>query len=66
MCQTIPIQIKSIKGINGILADGRKVNLALLQKPKKGDWVLANADLAVNKVSAKEAKEILKLFKINK
>jgi len=63
MCQTIPQQIKSVKGAEGILSDGRRVNLALIKNPKAGDWVIVNANLALNKILKKEAKEILKLIK---
>lgn len=62
MCQTIPQKIKSVKGAKGKLQDGREINLALVKKSKAGDWVLVNADLALNKISASEAKEILKLL----
>lgn len=63
MCLTIPLQIKSIKSGVGILSDGRQVSLALISKPKPGDWVLTNADLAVSKVSPEEASEIINYLK---
>ena len=63
MCLTMPVQIKKVKGLKAELADGRKVNLAFSGKLKKGDWVLANANLAVAKISTKEAKEIKDYFK---
>ena len=62
MCLTTPVQIKKIKGIEAELADGRKVNVAMAGKVKKGDWVLANANLGLSKISAKEAKEINNYF----
>ncbi len=62
MCLTTPIQIKKIKGTAAELTDGRRVNIAFAGKVKKGDWVLANANLAISKVSAKEAKEIKNLL----
>jgi len=63
MCQTRPVKIKSIKGTKGELSDGRKVNLALIKNPKAGDWVIVNADLALSKLTKKEALEILNLLK---
>lgn len=63
MCLTIPLKIKSIAGKTARLSDGREVNLALITNPQPGDWVLANADLAVSKVSAKEAQEIINYLK---
>ncbi|MFA4871963.1 MAG: HypC/HybG/HupF family hydrogenase formation chaperone [Patescibacteria group bacterium] len=58
MCLTKPVQIKKINGRKAELSDGRQVNIALIGKVKTGDWVLANADLAVKKITAKEAAEI--------
>lgn len=58
MCLTTPRKIKKIKGQSAELADGRKINIALIKKAKAGDWVLANADLAVSKITARAAKEI--------
>ena len=74
MCLTIPAQIKKIKGLEAELADGRKINIALISKPKKGspaetsvkagDWVLVNANLGLSKISVKEAKEIKGYFEL--
>lgn len=63
MCLTTPIQIKKVKGTIAEVTGGRKVNIALIDKAKKGDWILANANLAVSKVTAKEAREINNYFK---
>jgi hydrogenase maturation factor len=62
MCLTTPVQIKKVKGSQAELADGRKVNIAFAGKVKKDDWVLANANLAVAKISNTEAKEIKNYF----
>ena len=62
MCLTTPLKIKAIKKELAELSDGREVSLALIDNPRVGGWVLANADLAVSKVSAKEAKEINSYF----
>lgn len=63
MCLTTPVKIKRVKGTAAELTDGRKVSIAFAGKVKKGDWVLANANLALSKISAKEAKEINNYFK---
>lgn len=63
MCLTTPVQIKKVKGSGAEVSDGRKVNIDLVKDVKKGDWVLANANLAVSKITAKEAKEINNYFK---
>jgi len=58
MCLTSPQKIIKVNGQIGELANGRTINVALIKKPKAGDWVLTNADLALKKITAKEAKEI--------
>jgi len=64
MCLTTPVKIKKIKGTEAELADGRRISVVLIEKPKKGDWLLANANLAVSKITAKEAKEISNYLKV--
>lgn len=66
MCLTTPVKVKKVNGLKAELADGRKVSIAFAGKLKKGDWVLANADLAVSKITAKEAKEINNIFSKSK
>ncbi len=67
MCLTSPAKIISLKNRFASVYIGslrRRVNISPIPgKIKKGDWVLVQADLAIKKISAKEAKEILKLFK---
>ncbi|OGY46138.1 MAG: hypothetical protein A2731_01545 [Candidatus Buchananbacteria bacterium RIFCSPHIGHO2_01_FULL_39_8] len=76
MCLTIPVRIKKVEGTTAELFDGRKVSIVLLigqekglpaetrrRRVKAGDWVLTNADLALAKISTKEAKEINNYFK---
>ncbi|MFH1172952.1 MAG: HypC/HybG/HupF family hydrogenase formation chaperone [bacterium] len=66
MCLTIPVKIKKIDGLRAELVDGRQVNIALLKNLKVGDWVLANADLAVSQITAQEAEEINNILKKKK
>ncbi len=62
MCLTKPVRIKKVQGETAELTDGRQVNIAFTGKVKKNDWVLANANLAIAKISNKEAKEIKNLL----
>lgn len=64
MCIATPVRIKELKQDKAILDDGRDIDLSLVENPKKGDWLLCHADLAINKLNEKEAKEILKLNKM--
>ncbi|MFA6428412.1 MAG: HypC/HybG/HupF family hydrogenase formation chaperone [Candidatus Buchananbacteria bacterium] len=65
MCLTTPVQIIKIKNNELTVKNGKKIyqvkNL-LLAKVKTGDWLLTNANLALSKITAKEAKEILKIL----
>lgn len=64
MCQTVPARIKFInKNIARVKvgAEERDVRCVMLDV-KVGDWVLINADLAVEKVTKDEAKEINKII----
>ena len=63
MCLTVPLQVEKVQGNVARLSDGREVNVAIVGKLKTGDFVLANADLAVSKISQKEAEEIKNYFK---
>lgn len=66
MCLTKPIQIKRISGQSATVGAGkgaRKIDISLIKNPRVGDWILSQADLAIEKISAKEAKETLCLFK---
>ena len=62
MCLAIPQKIKSLKSqTDCVLDDGRMVDVSLVDKPQRGDWLLVTANLAINKLTASEAKEILNL-----
>jgi hydrogenase assembly chaperone HypC/HupF len=70
MCLSIPYQIKKIKGkkaiVDSCLKKKKMINLDILPKAKVGDWVLALNNFAVQKISDKQVKELLKLLKGNK
>ena len=59
MCLAIPVKIKSYSKFK--IEDGRVVDTSLVPDAKAGDWILCHADLAINKLPEKEAKDILKL-----
>ncbi|MBU0707107.1 HypC/HybG/HupF family hydrogenase formation chaperone [Patescibacteria group bacterium] len=61
MCLTIPKKIISIKNKKAKVDTGT-VDVSIIKNLKAGDWVLVNANLAVQKVSQSEAKKILKLI----
>ena len=66
MCLATPVQIKSkVKSEKSkVIVDGNKeVDISLVPEAKVGDWLLCHADLAVQKISAKQAKEVLSLQK---
>lgn len=66
MCLATPMELKKIKGEWGyVVHDGHehKVSLSLISKPKVGDWILAHGELGINKISKKDAKDILALIK---
>lgn len=67
MCLTIPLKIISIENKKARVSNCQnkiyEVDISLVGNIKKGDWVLANANMALKKIGAKKAKEILNYFK---
>ena len=61
MCLAIPVKVKKIAGQRAEIEDGKKVDISLVQDLKVGDYLLVHADLAINKLDEKEAREIIKL-----
>lgn len=65
MCIATPVKIKSkISKSKFKIEDGRIIDISLVPDAKVGDWLLCHADLAVNKIDEKEAKEVLTLNKV--
>ena len=65
MCLTYPAKILKIKNKKALIKTKngkRDINIGALERLKVGDYVLFNADLAVEKVSRQEAKEIMEIF----
>ena len=68
MCLTIPAQVIEIKEGKAIIQDfnGKKeIRTILTPRLRIGDWLLYISDLAVKKISKKDAQEIINLLKIN-
>jgi len=66
MCLATPIKIisKSKNKKSKMLVEGDKeIDISLVPTAKVGDWLLCHADLAVQKISAGQAQEILQLTK---
>jgi biotin synthase len=65
VCLTIPGKVIEIKDKNALLKTSsgvRQINIGLISRVKVGDWLLASTDLAVKKIKAKDAEEILELL----
>ncbi len=58
---TIPKKIISVKSTKAEI-EGGQVDVSIIKNPKVGDWVLVNANLAIQKITETEAKEINKLL----
>ncbi|MHA1596234.1 MAG: HypC/HybG/HupF family hydrogenase formation chaperone [Candidatus Asgardarchaeia archaeon] len=66
MCLAVPAKILSIRGAKALVDFGgirREVNIALLESPKEGDYVLVHAGFAIQKIDEREAKETIKIMK---
>ena len=59
MCLTIPKQVISFKkGVAKVQSQRGNQEVGSLVKVKKGDWVLTQNNVIVQKISQKQAKEI--------
>ena len=64
MCLATPLQIKELNGSKATVGDENhthQVDISLLEDLQVGDWVICHADLALNRIEEKEAREILEL-----
>jgi hydrogenase assembly chaperone HypC/HupF len=62
MCLSVPRRIVEIKGNRARLHDQRLVRLDLVEKARVGDFVIVNADLAVEVISPKQARDMKELL----
>lgn len=68
MCLAVPARVLRIDGPAGAgTVDHQgtevRVNLALLPGIKPGDWVIVHAGFAISRLSAREARETLRLLR---
>jgi hydrogenase expression/formation protein HypC len=67
MCLSIPYKIAKIKAKEATVMtqanEPRKIDLNLLNNVNVGDWVLVLNNLAVEKITDREAKQIINLYK---
>jgi len=66
MCLSKPVKVVKLNGKKAqVEFDGKKreIDVTLVENIKIGDWLLVTQNLAINKISQKEAKNILKLAK---
>ena len=66
MCLAIPAKILEIDGDRAKVDYGgtiREANLALIEDPKVGEYVIVHAGYAIQKLDAAEAEETLELFR---
>jgi hydrogenase assembly chaperone HypC/HupF len=65
MCLATPMKLVRVEKEYGFVEHGGKeykVELSLIEKPKVGDWLLAHGEIAVSRISSKDAMEILQLI----
>lgn len=66
MCLTIPKKVVSVdKGIIKVVPfnDKKEQDVRTIIKVRKGDWVLTQNSIIIDKLSDKQAKEVCGLFK---
>ncbi|MCK4665504.1 HypC/HybG/HupF family hydrogenase formation chaperone [Candidatus Dependentiae bacterium] len=65
MCLGIPMKIMELTGLEGVVEIHnvkRNVSFMLLDDVKVGDMVLIHAGFAIQKISEKDAEEIIKVI----
>jgi len=66
MCFGIPCKIEKVNKNKATVKNGGKIfdiDISLLPKIKKGDWILVQGDTAMRKISEKEAERCLAVFR---
>ena len=58
MCLAVPRQVIKVRDNKALLQDKRWVLLDLVPKVRPGDYVIVSADLAVEKITKKQAKDM--------
>lgn len=63
MCFALPLLVISAKDKRATMEDGRKVSLSMVGSAKRGDWLLVQSNLAVEKLSHSEARAMRSAIK---
>ena len=65
MCLSIPAKIVKLDGTTAtvdVMGNQRETDVSLVDEPQPGDYVLIHAGFAIEKMSADEAAESLKVW----
>ena len=65
MCLSIPAKIAAIDGnvaTVDVMGNQREADLSLIEDPQLGDYVLLHAGFAIEKMSAEDAAESLRIW----
>ena len=63
MCFALPLRVKSTSQSKAVMEDGRQVNLAMVGQSKKGQWLLVQSNLAVDRLTQAEARAMRSAIK---
>jgi len=63
MCFALPLKTVKKKGGFWEMENGRMVKVDLVKKVKKGDYLICQQDMAVKKISKKEALSMRQMIK---
>ena len=65
MCLSIPAKIVKLDGTTAtvdVMGNQRETDVSLVEAPQLGDYVLVHAGFAIEKMSAEDAAESLKIW----
>lgn len=66
MCLAVPLKLVEINNKIGTIESGgiqRKVNLSLVENPKRGDFVVVHAGFAISIMNQEEAEKTLDIIR---
>ena len=64
MCLTVPRRVEEVEGDKALLQDGRWVKTTMVGKVKKGEMLLVQANLAVEKITKKQAEGMKQIMEV--
>lgn len=62
MCLTVPRKVEKVEGDKALMQDGRWVKTTMVGRVKKGEMLLVQADMAVEKITKKQSLEMKRLI----